>query len=77
MLAVLLLVPLLGRLAAMAALAVLAVAIPGSLLVAALGGPGPTDAIPVELAIALVAAWLAGLALSGVRESRRPVRPVS
>jgi len=61
----------------MAALAVLVVAIPGSLLVAAMGDPAATAAIPVQLAIAMIAAWLAGLALSGVRESRRPVRPVS
>lgn len=76
-LAILLLVPLLGRLAAMAALVVLAVAIPGSLAVSALGAEAATGPLRVAFAITLVAAWLGGLALAGVRESRRPVRPVS
>jgi hypothetical protein len=76
-LAVLLLVPLLGRLAAMAALAVLVVAIPGSLFIGALGQPTDPGSMPVVLAIALVAAWLIGLTVAGLRESRRPPRPVS
>jgi hypothetical protein len=76
-LAVLLLVPLLGRLAAMAALAVLAVAIPGSLVISALVAEPATGPLRVAIAITLVSAWLGGLAVAGVRESRRPIRPVS
>jgi DnaJ domain len=76
-LAVLLLVPLLARLAAMAALAVLVVAIPGSLVIGAFGQPTDTGSIPLVFVIALVAAWFIGLALAGLRESRRPPRPVS
>jgi hypothetical protein len=77
LLAVLLLVPLLGRLAAMAAVVVLAVAVPGVLLLEAFAEPGVAPSFPVGFALLLVAAWLIGLAVAGLRESRRPARPVS
>lgn len=76
-LAILVLVPLLARLASTAAVVTGLVAIPAALILGAMGEAPSSGAIPVALGVVLVAAWLVGLGVAGVRESRRSLRPVS
>ena len=78
-LAVLLLVPILARVAAIATTATLAAAIPGALLVTVLGGSNDEAAARPFLGGLLVIAWVAGVAYALARTVRepRPRRPVS
>jgi curved DNA-binding protein CbpA len=78
-LAALLLVPALARVAANATTATLAAAIPGALLVAVLGGSNDEAAARPLLGGLLVIAWVAGLAYALARAVRQPRsrRPVS
>ena len=78
-LAVLLLVPILARVAAIATPATLAAAIPGALLVTVLSGSNDEAAARPLLGGLLVIAWVAGLAYALARTVREPPsrRPVS
>jgi hypothetical protein len=69
-LASLLLVPGLARIAGVATVATLAAAIPGSLLLSAMGASADTAAAGVVLGGLLVIAWLAGLVFGLARELR-------
>jgi hypothetical protein len=78
-LAVLLLVPALARVAAIATTATLTAAIPGALLVTVVGGSNDEAAARPLLGGLLVIAWMAGLAYALARTVREPRsrRPVS
>ncbi len=77
LLASLLIVPLLARIAAAGSVAVAVVAVAGSLVIPEVADRGTPGPIPVGFLIALVGAWLLGVALAVVREVRRPPGPVS
>jgi hypothetical protein len=74
-LALLLLVPGLARIAGIATIATLAAAIPGSLLLSAMGGSADAAAAGVVLGGLLVIAWVAGLVVGLARELRGTASP--
>ncbi len=77
LLAMLLIVPLLARLVAAGSVVVVVVAVAGSLVIPEVADRGAPGSIPVGFVIALVGAWLLGVAAAVVREVRRPPGPVS
>lgn len=77
LLAALLIVPLLARLAAVGSIAVALVVIAASFVIPELGDQGAPGSIPIGLVVALAGAWLLGIVVAVVSELRRPPSPVS
>ena len=78
-LAALLVVPFLARIAAIAAVATLAVSLSGALLLSPTAGGDDPGAGRAALGVLIVIAWAAGIVVALVREARRsvPTGPVS